>query len=444
MMQQPTAATALRGIGPKTFISYSFRDRDLAEKLHSYLLCEGFQVRKEDETSLVGRRLAEELPRRIADKECFIPILTEVSSNSQWVQEEFRYAEEYAKTNKLRIAPVMLSSAGPPQWLGDFAYVDAARDGLSPAILEAIKAVSLSAVRLLEVNDHDPLKLLQADADKLFQSASMGHRVIFDSTGYWLRVVDSLIAWAGKGAPGEEARAQQFVQQELEQRRTIEWMFSIIDHVTDSLSVEVAGRNSRGIVEEQHLGLVLQLFYRIVFAKFLFEELRMALPRGIVVIGDSAREELNLLEEIAQEGTSGAQGFGSFMERSKQNKAIGWAFNMVFARTDLTDYAPRSRPLVSLSLTLARHKRASVQGTVPQIELQIPKLVVPYLLGTEALPDPKVKEWAWTLFALPQVATWAMEVGGARQGENAPNVVQAIKSGVGWTVQDYERIAVIG
>ena len=57
----------LRGLGPKVFISYSFADLPLAQRIQEYLASRGMQVRKEDETSLVTQQLSQALPHRNAD-----------------------------------------------------------------------------------------------------------------------------------------------------------------------------------------------------------------------------------------------------------------------------------------------------------------------------------------------------------------------------------------
>ena len=441
MNSATTSTTSLRGIGPKTFLSYSFKDRGIADTLCHHLRGKGFHVRKEDETTLVGHRLAAELPRRIGDAECFLPIITESSSNSQWVREEFRYAEEWSKKKRMIIAPVVLSRDGSLNWLSDFAYIDATKDGLSPSVLEATEMVLLSAVRLLKIEDDNPLRVQHADAERLFHSEDAGKRVILDSSGYWLRVVDSLIAWAAKIDPSQEAQAEQFIQQELESRRTIQWMFSVLDHVTNSMAEKVMERRAQGIVEDHHMAIVLQFFYRILFAKHLFDTLQKVLPGRIMTIGELAQKDLARLKVIAHDGTSDMQGFGFFMAQSKMNKAIGWALDCVLANTDLRDYDTSRRPLAGLRLTLARHKRTSVRGAFARFEIQVPRIVVPYLLGTQILPHPNAKEWAWTLFALPQIAIAAMQIGGAHQGQPDQAVALAIKDGTGWDVNDYELIA---
>lgn len=86
------SANLLRGMGPRTFISYSFADRAIATRLRDFLTVSGFQVRMEDETSLLNMRLPDVLPIRISDAECFIQLRTATANRSQWVAREFEYA----------------------------------------------------------------------------------------------------------------------------------------------------------------------------------------------------------------------------------------------------------------------------------------------------------------------------------------------------------------
>src|SRR5690242_13857243 len=82
----------LRGYGPGVFVSYSFQDADLAKRIDETLSARGFQVRREDETSLIDQRLTEAIPRRIAEAEVLIQVLTATSNASAWVAREFAYA----------------------------------------------------------------------------------------------------------------------------------------------------------------------------------------------------------------------------------------------------------------------------------------------------------------------------------------------------------------
>src|SRR5262249_39402642 len=142
-----------------------------AESLARFLRDNGFQVRMEDETSLVGNRLKSELARRIGDAECFVQLHTEASSNSHWVRQELQYAEEIKRekslvkgkfsyaSSELVIVPVVLHSNRLQETFGDLAFIDATGEGLSLAILQAIKKVCLQSVRVIEIDEEKPYQL---------------------------------------------------------------------------------------------------------------------------------------------------------------------------------------------------------------------------------------------------------------------------------------------
>jgi hypothetical protein len=71
----------LRGIGPSTFLSYSYADQALATELAAGLEARGLRVHKEDETTLLGRPLSEMLGRRIAEREVFLQLLTKTANH---------------------------------------------------------------------------------------------------------------------------------------------------------------------------------------------------------------------------------------------------------------------------------------------------------------------------------------------------------------------------
>src|SRR5947207_1945503 len=99
---------ALRRYGPRVFISYSFRDADLAEQIERVLSEFGFQVRREDEHSLAGQRLSLAIPERIAEAEVLIQLLTVTSNTSEWVAREFAYATERRdKKHNLVVLPIV-------------------------------------------------------------------------------------------------------------------------------------------------------------------------------------------------------------------------------------------------------------------------------------------------------------------------------------------------
>src|SRR4051812_26802246 len=86
------APPPLRGQGPRVFISYSYADAAEAAVLRADFDAAGMQVRMEDESSLLGTRLADALPRRIADCEVFVSLITPNAAASGWIAREFEWA----------------------------------------------------------------------------------------------------------------------------------------------------------------------------------------------------------------------------------------------------------------------------------------------------------------------------------------------------------------
>jgi len=439
-MKKTNRDIALRGIGPKVFISYCFKDQFLAEGLAEFLKDNGFQVRMEDETSLVGKRLENELNRRIGDVECFIQMYTEASSNSHWVKKELEYAEEIKKQkfqsegkfsyegNELIIAPVVLHSDCASEIFSDLAFIDATRDGLSPTILQNIKKVCLQSVRLIEIDEDRPHQLRNHNILDFFESKNLKKRVIFDSSGYWLRIIDNLIKFA-ENAHTDERQAKQFIIQEVEHRTDIKWMLEIIDVSVEALLLCVNMQASKGFITPDEFLMVLSLFYKIPFFMHFFEILTMARSASIITLKQAVADEVDELHE-----------FGNMMLQDTQDKAMAWAFRQVFDETELQSYSPSKRPLVKTRMVLSPLKKMLVKSTYP-CYIHFPKLVLPYLMGTEVLPNPKVKEWAWTLFGLPQAAAYGIEIGAPYEREDRNVMYSAVNRGVGWFLNHYDDIS---
>ena len=132
---------------------------------------------------------------------------------------------------------------------------------------------------------------------------------------------------------------------------------------------------------------------------------------------------------------------GNMMLLEVQDKAMVWAFREVFDGTDLQDYSPTSRQLVKLHLSLSPLKKTLVRGGYLHNYMHFPQLVEPYILGTEALPHPTVRQWAWTLFGLPQAAAQGIEVGAPYEREDRDVMYSAVNSGVGWFLDHYDHIS---
>ncbi len=430
---------ALRGLGPRVFISYSYQDKELAVKLAEYLTINGFQVRIEDETSLVGSRLESELARRIGSAECVILLYTEAASTSQWVRRELEYAET-AKADKgkaevklsytgsdLTIVPIVLCHRNAEAVFGDLAFIDAMNDGLSPEALEAIKRVCMSSVRVIEIDEENPHEVQTVGIERHLESSNLKKRVIFDGKGYWLRVIDSLIKNA-EGAKPDDQRARQFIIQAMEHRSDVKWMLEIVDIVVESLFTCLNRQASKGFITPSEFSISLRLFYKILFFMHLVELLRMARSATTIKLGQEASNVIDELNDM-----------GNIMFQDVQDKAMSWAFDQVLNGTDLDDYSPARRPLIKLNMRLNAIKRMLTKCSYP-CHIWFPKLIVPYMLGTEVLPNPRTKQWAWSLFGLPQVAAIGIEVGAPYQNNDREVMYSAVNQGIGWFLDHYERV----
>jgi hypothetical protein len=252
--------------------------------------------------------------------------------------------------------------------------------------------------------------------------------VIFDASGYWLRAIDALIEYA-REAQRDDQQAKRFIAQEHEHRREIRWMLEIIDVAVEALLLCVNKQASKGFIKRDQFYMPLELFYKIPFFIHFLDILAMARSVELTALNpEVARviDELHELEHVTlQHG---------------QDEAMAWAFHQVFDETELRDYSPASRPLVRLRMDFAPLKRMSIRNAYP-CYIYFPRLVVPYLLGTEALPHPTVKEWAWTLFGLPQAAAYGIDVGAPYEREDRAVMYSAVNSGVGWFLDHYGAIS---
>lgn len=158
---------ALRGIGPRTFISYSFQDKELASRLRDSLSAYGFQVKMEDETSLLNTRLPDVLPQRIKGAECFIQLRTTTANNSYWVKQEFVFAEQRrARDDAFTLVPVILDATTLDDDARQWVYVDATA-GLTDRALATVRDAGLVSVQLVRVDPTAPTSLVLTDVDGL-------------------------------------------------------------------------------------------------------------------------------------------------------------------------------------------------------------------------------------------------------------------------------------
>lgn len=151
------ALPPLRGLGPRVFVSYSFRDSELAEGISSHLRQAGMQVRMEDETSLLGSRLSAALPSRIGGAEVLVQILTAASASSAWVAREFDWAvaAQSKGAGPRVLLPLVVGEVTVPGPVADWVYlrIPAVPDERA---LETIRRAAMTSVATLPVDPGQP------------------------------------------------------------------------------------------------------------------------------------------------------------------------------------------------------------------------------------------------------------------------------------------------
>jgi hypothetical protein len=229
---------ALRRYGPRVFISYSFRDADLAEQIERVLSEFGFQVRREDEHSLAGQRLSLAIPERIAEAEVLIQLLTATSNTSEWVAREFAYATERRdKKHNLVVLPIVFEKKALPSAVRDWWFLDLAGTQLTEQALERIKQICLRSVYLLPLADGAPWLFCEAEARALFSGLlEDDRRVIIDSDGCLLHWAQETIDHYSKV---DGAYRDQFLDQERKRMVRLTRRLRVQDEVVRWLAMEI-------------------------------------------------------------------------------------------------------------------------------------------------------------------------------------------------------------
>jgi hypothetical protein len=225
-----------RHVGPRVFISYSYLDRTLADRLQEILMAKGFQVRKEDETSLLGHNLRESLPRRIRDSEVFIQLLTTTSAASAWISREFEWAIQAAREGSFMVLPVVVGEAKPSAEISDWGYVGAP-DGLTDHVIDLVSRTSASAVESLPLDMDAVFTFASDDVTRVLKAVPDGlRRIVSASEGFPLDMADDAVRWAEEpsGEPFEP-----FVAQERRRRERISRLLGHADLVLPRMFEEL-------------------------------------------------------------------------------------------------------------------------------------------------------------------------------------------------------------
>jgi len=95
------------------FISYSTKDDEFAQKLHSRLEAEGLEVWFSPEDVQAGKKLHEQIGKAIEDGDKLLLVLSEHSMSSEWVATEIRKARKAEiKEGRQKLFPIRLVDFG--------------------------------------------------------------------------------------------------------------------------------------------------------------------------------------------------------------------------------------------------------------------------------------------------------------------------------------------
>lgn len=408
------SANPLRGVGPKTFISYSFQDREIATRLRDFLAASGFQVRMEDETSLLNMRLPDVLPRRVNDAECFVQLRTTASNRSQWVAKEFEYAEERrARDEAFALVPVVLDDKTLDERTRQWVYVDAT-GGLTSGILNLVRETGLRSVRRLRVDPSGPTSLLGVDLESLLAEPK-AKRVILDAEGFWLDRLDELLLWADTAEYSPERAG--FVAQERKRRERLVWFLDRADVAAAVLARELNGRIQESVVSREVAKHVLDSFYRLLFESAFWPIAQNGLLGKTMSLADDV---------------TGLPRLGDMTGLDGQAAAMEWALKPVLCERASIVTRPDGDRMVRTGMAAARDLHSAY--------VYFPAIVLgsDWILVRE--PQAIVMEQDWARFGLPQIAARAVGLTGRYNPDTRETTFEEIDKGMGWALSDYRHM----
>lgn len=201
-------ASKLRGLGPKTFISYAFGNT-LATPLAQQLTDAGFQVTLVVDTSLLCEQsLAQALERLIEESELVVPILDSKANTSTWVRYELAIAQRYGRV----IMPIVQDEKSLPDAARDIPY-------LTERTLDALVPAVMSRYALLPLDPRAPYQLASEPLREYLQSDANFIRVILDADDYsgeLLGSTSTIVEQATKEQPELKAAIEAQVRRPLE------------------------------------------------------------------------------------------------------------------------------------------------------------------------------------------------------------------------------------
>lgn len=400
-----------RGLGPKVFISYSFKDCDLANALADHLRRQGLQVTIEDDTSLIGSKLAEALTKRINQAECVIQLRTVTSNRSPWVAHEMALAmERQARDVGFRLLFVVTDKESLPEAVSEWPYIDASTSGLSVDVLEKVVASTLPCVRAIGATSDLPTKLSEGDLKRSFEQSVDDRRVILDADGFWMQLAYRCVEEA---SDSDERRSAWWD----EKRRDIEWLFEQADVAATCLMRELAGHFYSRLISKKQAYAVCNAYFRFVLIDY-FDQIPHSKPVLVAALGTALDDDLR---EILRLGPG----------RREWDKVVEWALWPVRMES-----AYAYDPLVEVELGCFSGAKQTARIYFPRRALGREwSAIAP---GQAAPPGAIISDATdWALFGLPMVAQRAIGAY-ATDFDRKDATFEQIDKNTGWQLSDFD------
>ncbi|WP_329333374.1 toll/interleukin-1 receptor domain-containing protein [Streptomyces sp. NBC_00663] len=400
----------MRGAGPRVFVSYSYADQTAAQQVADHLADCGMQVRKEDESSLLGQPLEEVLPARIADCEVFVQLVTRTSAVSAWVRREFEWATR-ARAKRPVVLPLVFGDTVPPDQVSAWGYLPV-RDPLDPSTLSVIRKTAMQAVATLQVNPLAPYELEQSPVRVVATGEPLSRRLLIDPENVILGAAEATVHYAA--GTDAEYRDQMMAQQQRTVGRLAE---SIAKH---DVFLPLFIDRARPLVQQhwspedalEHLVEIVQRLFRLTLGSELLKLTRDWRTAVSPALGDgaSACAEAGEMADRLQATAPGIHERGFRLWALRSTTASTWL--------ELGFDAPGSKDSTVALFPADRFSDSSKQ-------------LLRYGLAT---PQVEIGETDWLLYGLPQLA--ARIVWNTR----TPDEIVASVEYAGWSLADYRNV----
>lgn len=414
---------SLRQFGPKVFLSYSFRDEDLARRLRAFLTDKGFVVRMEDETSLINHRLSDVLPKRVGDAEVFIQLRTADANRSRWVDEELKYAEgQRASRTNFVLLPIVFDRETLVGPVTEWVYIDASTSQLDDQILGLVERQSLTAVQPLPLDEDNPFELRQDAVERILSTElTDNRRIILDSGGILFDWMDDILT----NIENSDAQHRKpWLAQERRHRHRLEERIKVWDQVALKLAHELRLQFGDYRLEFPKRAVeAFQRFARMVLGREVLHCAQQAPP-------DHAQLKLRYRDTISAVEAAVARNQAKRPSLSEFG-TIGWALGKrpVDQCDDFVEVgldAIQDRDGVQIFMP------KSAFGTLPGEDR---KSAWSIFLQIGESPSAVFLPWDWGDFALPQIAVRA-----ARNIESTATAPDELENRFAWRLSEYHRM----